>query len=222
MKKVTREGTGYEVVNESITDSWNFWQLWADNLWEARMFKKLEGILNPDALLFDVGAWLGPISLWAAKKTKARVIAIEPDPEAYRQLEENVTANDLQEAIKLKNAAVTALAGDAELNYAELGDSKSSITKPYNNVNSVTVTAVTMEDLIYEYGAPAVVKMDIEGGESIVIPQAGELLRSLGVKLLLSTHPHWYEPGTAEAMEKELDNWDIEILDNEMLFCSPK
>lgn len=61
--------------------------------------------LNEDDLFVDVGANVGHFSLLAASK-KAKVIAIEPIPDTFRRLNENVVLNNFEKLINLLNIGV--------------------------------------------------------------------------------------------------------------------
>ncbi len=64
--------------------------------WEPGTWKAIDSHLPEGGTFIDVGAHVGYHSLKAAKKVGpgGRVIAIEPNPEAIRQLRENIEASD--------------------------------------------------------------------------------------------------------------------------------
>ena len=68
----------------------SFWKSFETNTWEPKLMQVLERFLKPGSLLLDVGAWVGPVTLFAAKRCQARVLAIEPDPVALGFLRENL------------------------------------------------------------------------------------------------------------------------------------
>ncbi len=206
---ITRQGIQFNVLDEPITSSWRFWDLFSNGQWEPSTFEVLDQILKPDSLFFDIGAWIGPVTLWAAKKG-CKVISVEPDPEAFRQLEENVRLNDLN--VTLIQKAVSNHELTERLNVSTPGDSKSSLT--YKFQNSIEVQATTLDKLIEEYGKPDLIKMDIEGGESLVLPYSGPLLRRLKIPVLIGLHPFWYI--SRSAMENELKHWNRKDYTNEL------
>jgi hypothetical protein len=81
---------------------------------------------------------------------------------------------------------------------------------------------VTLEQLIADHGEPDLVKMDIEGGECIVMPAAGPLLRELQIPLVLSCHAEWYLPEQVGPLMRELQNWYMEKLEDETYLCTPR
>ena len=70
-----------------------FWTRWLPNGWEADTFDFIENHVREGTVVLDIGAWIGPISLYAAA-LGGRVISLEPDPVAYASLAENVRLND--------------------------------------------------------------------------------------------------------------------------------
>ena len=60
--------------------------------WEADTFEFVRRNVTPGGLMLDIGAWIGPIGLYAAS-LGARVIALEPDPVSIASLRENARLN---------------------------------------------------------------------------------------------------------------------------------
>jgi hypothetical protein len=83
-RKIKRCDNDFRVIDSNITSSWSYWDLFCDGRWEAATLKAIDDNLPEGGLLFDVGAWIGPMTLWSAKNRRARVISLEPDPEAFR------------------------------------------------------------------------------------------------------------------------------------------
>ena len=161
-RDIKRGEHSFRVIDDNITSSWSFWDLFCDGRWEATTLKAIDDNLPKGGLLFDIGAWIGPMTLWAAKNQKARVIAIEPDPEAYRQLSINVGMNGLEHQIVGLNLAVSSDGRPADFGMQVPGDSCSSLTQ-IGKIN-IKVETITLPQLINEYGKPDLIKMDIEGG----------------------------------------------------------
>lgn len=203
------------------TASWNFWDFYAGGQWETTTIEEADKLLQPNDLMFDIGAWVGPLTLWEADRAVA-VVAVEPDAEAFQALQYNVGMNGLGWLVKMENMAISNHVGMVKLGLQEIGgDSQSSITRA-DMPRFASVRSNTLGWLLKKHGTPKVIKMDIEGGESLVIPEYGRTLRQLGIPLLLALHPNWYEPGTSKAMEEELSHWEIKDLYNSMYLCQPR
>lgn len=203
--KINRQSVVFEVADHQQTSSWGFWKRFADGSWEPETLAAMDEILKPGDLLFDIGAWVGPITIWEAKRG-IRVLALEPDPGAFGVLMVNIVMNNLRAMATPLRVAVASQSGPIKL-YSDKGWSGSSITHAIEN--ALDADGVMLETLISKYGVPDLIKMDIEGGESLVLPSSGHQLRGLGVPLLLSLHPHWYAEGSGDAMAEELSEWNI-------------
>ncbi len=62
--------------------------------WEPHTFVLLDQHLRPNSVFVDIGAWVGPLTLYACTKPGVRVVALEPDAIALRRLRENLQLND--------------------------------------------------------------------------------------------------------------------------------
>jgi FkbM family methyltransferase len=203
MTQFTRAGYSFDVVDKPLTSSWGFWGLWANGSWEKELHKIVDSVLGDDGLLIDVGAWVGPISLWAARLPARRVIALEPDPEAFAQLAENVVAHP--NILALPFAAAN---DDGHLTLHSLRDGwgQSTSSLVFEGGESLEVRTLDIVSLV-EYVAPfyagrAIMKMDTEGGEALVFNRLGPVLRRFGIPLLLSIHVGWPH------LLPEWDEWD--------------
>lgn len=214
-------GKSFKVVDSPGAKSWNFWDFYSGGQWETTTIAEADRLLRPGDYLFDIGAWLGPLTLWEAKRG-VRVLAVEPDPAAFADLKDNVLANQLEDLVTLEQLAVYDKITEVPLFQTPVGaDSQSSLIRA-DLGQDVFVKTCTLSYLILKHGTPDVVKIDIEGGESIVFPEAGPTLREMNIPVLLALHPHWYAPGTADKMEEELSHWGIKDLRNSMYLCTPK
>lgn len=231
---IKHEATGatFKVLEPEVEHAARFWYDFASGAWEPKSLARVAHLLtqavlaaelNPridPPLFFDIGAWLGPYTLMAAD-LGARVVALEPDPAARDQLTGNCIANDADQAFVLINALNDKAPAIVYLQMDEPGDSMSSMTRR-NLRHVIEVPAVTIDDLIALYGEPDLVKMDIEGGECIVLPAAGPTLRELQIPLILSCHAEWYLPEHVGPLMHELQNWYMEKLEGETYLCTPR
>src|ERR1700690_749952 len=76
------------------------WDFINTGKWEQETFDILDHFISKNDIVIDLGAWAGPISLYAAHLAK-KVYAIEADSVIFSELENNVKANpDLTSKIK--------------------------------------------------------------------------------------------------------------------------
>lgn len=168
-----------------------FWTDWLPKGWEGDTFRFVDAHVRPGAVFVDIGAWTGPISLYAAS-LGARVIAIEPDPVAYDGLSRNVALNAgrLKGSVETMNAAFDSAPGEVRIFGARKGFGRSTSSMLVRGGTSVLCPAVTWEDLAAKAGAPAVLKVDIEAHEFACAPALARLRRALGAPMHLSVHPN--------------------------------
>jgi FkbM family methyltransferase len=170
-----------------------FWSAAASGDWERPTFEAIAGQLTPETIVLDFGAWIGPITLFAATKAK-RVISFEPDPAAAAELKANIALNpDLAAKITVIEKAVWPQAGDLAMGAHEAqGDSMSSILHTQADV-TWRVAAITPAeiDAMVPADAPLFIKMDVEGAEYEIAPALAPLLARRRVAALIYFHPRF-------------------------------
>lgn len=118
----------------------------------------------------DLGANVGIYSLFVAGLAgrKARILAVEPQPEIYRRLSFNVAANDLG-TIKTLQCAVADRDGTLDLFIDRGNRGQSSIAMVTGE--KVSVQCRSLESVLVESGFDRVdaLKIDIEGAEDTVL-----------------------------------------------------
>ena len=72
---------------EFCTENNDFWYTIAN--WEPYSFAVLKQFSDKNKTFVDVGAWIGPLSLFASSSYK-NVIAFEPDTKAFTELTNNI------------------------------------------------------------------------------------------------------------------------------------
>jgi tRNA G37 N-methylase Trm5 len=87
-----------------------FWTIVNEGRWERETFHIMDRFLKPDWRFVDIGAWIGPTALYAARKCET-VDAYECDPVALRELRNNLRLNlDLRSKVEIHEFAL----GEAE------------------------------------------------------------------------------------------------------------
>lgn len=213
-------GVRFKVLR-SVGDDWGFWKFYASGQWETTTVEEADRLLKPGSLLFDIGAWLGPLTLWEAKRG-VTVVACEPDLVAFHDLVENCIANDVVDKVAVYQVAVSDRPGEATLNLdmAGGGDAHSSMLRQDLN-GSITVKTTTIDFLMQAYGQPDVIKIDVEGAEALIMPAAGPRLRHLGIPVLLATHEQWMTVEQLVALRDEMAHWRVKDLRNQMWLLEP-
>jgi FkbM family methyltransferase len=114
--------------------------------------------------VIDVGAHIGSFTLWVSSRTRARVLAVEPNPQTYELLVENVRRAGLTQLVQVSDRALAGSRGRRRLSV--VGSSETArLTTDVDG--GVPVEAVTLTDVIRESGFPSVdiLKVDVEGAE---------------------------------------------------------
>lgn len=180
--------------------------------WEPQTFAIFDKFLDQRHVYLDVGAWIGPTVLYAASHAR-HVYCLEPDPEAFRVLQLNLAANPHYHNITALNLALSdedgesLFGGNGELGNSEstllvrekgYGDRRGELLRTANDEEeakwrSAPVTRVQTKTIralqtLYPLHECNFVKIDIEGGEEIVIPAIAGFLREHRPTLSLSLH----------------------------------
>lgn len=182
---------------------------WIDtyfNAWEAETFDRMKTVIKPGTTFCDIGAWVGPTALYAAK-LGADVTCFEPDPAAYERLLFNLRMNAAGR-VKPFNLAFGGSDGVRRLApfAAVLGQSGSSFYAPADKAESAQVLALSWSSACRLLALPAfdTVKIDIEGGEAELLPEMMPWLRQHRPHLLLATHWGFVPVERQPALEQAL------------------
>jgi FkbM family methyltransferase len=133
----------------------------------------LESWIRDGFTFVDVGANVGAYSLFVAAKAgpKARILAVEPQPDVFDRLAYNIRQNPFG-TIKAVACAVADRAGELTLflDPRNKGESSVKIVGPSQS-GTVRVPAVTLLDLLREEGFARVdaMKLDVEGAEDLIL-----------------------------------------------------
>lgn len=168
-----------------------FWDQVSAGDWEPETFAFLGPRLGPGVLLLDIGAWIGPIALFAARRG-ARVIALEPDPTAWAELSATAAANP-ELAIDIRQQAAALRPGALKL-YATkdgFGSSESSAVAAIGAGAPIEVPTTTLARLADETRPDErlALKIDIEGYEFALAEEIAKIARTRRAPTLLSLHP---------------------------------
>lgn len=165
---------------------------------EPAFQEALAGHIKPGMRVFDIGANAGFYSLLARKLTgpQGRCLSVDPDPgncESIKSLRE-INHFDGWEVIQ---AAISDRIGQANFNARGHGDSGGHLGNlhHFHGDNRVAfqryeVSTLTLDELTCRFGAPHLIKMDIEGAEYEVLcsDSCGQTLKEARPVLILELH----------------------------------
>lgn len=147
--------------------------------YEYRKQRLFHSIIDRRTLVWDIGANVGFYTLMASKKA-ARVIAVEPLPENVHYLEKHILLNRVTN-VEILHAAVGHERG--RQSFCE-GENRST---GHLGSGTYEVDVVTLDSMWEQFGAPDVIKIDVEGAEYSVL-QGGEHCLASHPVIFLATH----------------------------------
>lgn len=147
---------------------------------EQQLLQTLLTNLNPDDTFLDIGANIGIHSILAANKIKTGTIyAIEPHPQNYQTLTQNIKKTNNQNTIKPLNFGLTNRNTLLELTNSQTINGSAHITDTHSKTDTITIPAKNGDCLIEEHKiTPNTIKIDVEGAEGLVIDGLSNTLKS--------------------------------------------
>src|ERR1700730_185191 len=156
---------------------------------EAGPIDRLKEFVPSGSLVIDVGANVGFFSLRFARWVGdgGKVISIEPEDRNYDSLVLALKRAGVMNRVDTLKAAAAATSGMMllEINPLHPADHKLS-----RDDTGLPVTAVTLDDLVQDKTRlrPALVKIDVQGAEMLVLKGAASILRIAGPALSVELH----------------------------------
>jgi FkbM family methyltransferase len=141
--------------------------------------------------VFDIGAYAGVSTYFLSKAVgpTGRVLALEPDPIAWRSLLRNLEYHNMQNVIPIQKAMAGTSARVGFQAEGAVGSALASIASRPSAGDTILVDTITFAQACEIAGAlPAFVKMDIEGAELEVIESASDLLKRSSVHFSVDTN----------------------------------
>lgn len=185
---------GERIFADVRTDgpSWSeFWALYADGRWEPWTTELMDSLLDSGSVFVDVGAWIGPLTIYASLACDARVLALEPDPVAFDALRDTIDRN-LLEGVVATSVALTETPGEYGLVAHEdaWGDSMTRLVRrrqrgPRVGGNTLAHILAAVDVSPSDVG---LVKIDVEGYEEQLMPTLGPWLGSRKIPLQVACH----------------------------------
>jgi FkbM family methyltransferase len=164
-----------------------------------------------DPLIVDGGANLGMATLFFRLRfPAARVVAVEPHPEAFRLLEANTRG--LGDGVERIQAALSAQPGEVWL-HAQVGEAASLVSSLQAELPELTegsafrVAALGLSALLARLGRPVdLLKLDIEGAEYALLQSAAGEDGLAGVRaVVIEYHLTPEDPDGGEQLARLLE-----------------
>ena len=181
---------GYTILLDMQNDK-DYWL----GTYEPELQAALRDLIQPGAVIYDVGANIGYVSLLLAKAAgeTGKVFAFEAMPENAERWHRNMALNGMESRTSLFAGAVTQTEGPVRfLVHASggMGKAAGSAGRTYTYPLEITVPGISLDEFVFELGnpIPQVVKMDIEGGEVLALPGMRRLLAETRPLMLMELH----------------------------------
>jgi len=172
---------------------------------EPEVQEALAELIEPGQTVYDVGANIGFFTILCSRLVgpQGRVYAFEPIPENLVTLRHNIALNNLTNVIVVEQA-LSASTGTAEMFVSPWSafhslnvDGASKRENHGPDGGQITVETITLDEFVQgdDVSAPALVKLDVEGAELLVVAGMRETLRSKQPLLLVEVHDTKHEYG---------------------------
>ncbi len=138
--------------------------------------------LREDDLFVDIGANIGAYTILASSEIQAKTLSIEPIPDTFKILNENIKINNINNKVTALNIG---LAGNkSELFFTDTLDTVNHVSTN-SETNTIKVPVQTLDDLLYGADIPILLKIDVEGYEWEVLRGAGNVLKNQELKVII-------------------------------------
>ena len=181
---------GYTILLDMQVDK-DYWL----GTYEPELQAALRELIQPGAVIYDVGANIGYVSLLLAKAAGpgGHVYAFEALPGNVAQWRRNVALNGMEARLSLFAGAVTQSAEPVRfLVHASggMGKAAGSAGRADQYQSEISVPGLSLDEFVYGQGnpPPQVVKMDIEGGEVLALPGMRRVLAQARPLMLMELH----------------------------------
>ena len=159
--------------------------------------------------VYDVGANKGQMALLFARLVgpQGRVVALEPVPDEFASLCQNVELNDLRQ-VRAIPAAAAATAGNLPFTYSadrptqgKLRDVETTYANPGARV--LHVRTIALDDVAAEEPMPDVIKIDVEGAAAAVLRGAKRILEGARPGIYIELHGPEEQAGLRDELQSK-------------------
>jgi len=131
-------------------------------------------VLRPEDTFVDVGANLGSYTILAGAVVGSRVIAFEPVPETYERLVDNIRINHVEDRVVAHNVGLAERKG--RIAFTRGLDTVNHALAEHEDASDVIEVEVESIDTMLEDFPPDLIKIDVEGYESLVLAGGAQTL----------------------------------------------
>lgn len=147
----------------------------------------LDSVRNKD--IIDAGGYVGDTALLFSSYTDKSIHVFEASPSNMDIIRETIRLNQLENIVPVSKA-LGEKSGTATFSLGERNSCNSLVERPgYNYPNHIEVPVITLDDYVRENNLEVgLIKVDIEGGEQLLLNGAVETIRTQHPILLISIY----------------------------------
>ena len=147
----------------------------------------LDSVRNKD--IIDAGGYVGDKALLFSSYTDKNIHVFEASPSNMDIIRETIRLNQLENIVPVSKA-LGEKSGTATFSLGERNSCNSLVERPgYNYPNHIEVPVITLDDYVRENNLEVgLIKVDIEGGEQLLLKGAVETIRTQHPILLISIY----------------------------------
>jgi FkbM family methyltransferase len=166
---------------------------YASGRYELRIQKALSAHLQPGSVVYDVGAHIGVVSMFASELvgTTGEIFAFEADPENARRIEAHVRRNNLGQ-IRVFSCAVWSSVGQLSFERASAHSSRNqgSVASASGRTKQdvMVVESVSLDSFAQRHPPPTLIKIDVEGAEAEVLRGAEQTVSQSHPVVICEVH----------------------------------
>lgn len=165
-----RKATGYDIT---VSDKIVVNEMFDENVYDIH-----DGTFEDNTIMVDIGANIGAASVLAYTKGARCIFAYEPEQHNYTQLLKNIKLNKLEYLIQPIKMAVSDKKGTSEIfngqgaSFITGAKGVSAELEAAIPKERETIPTTTLNDALAELDEIALLKIDCEGGEYMIIDGA--------------------------------------------------
>lgn len=161
-------------------------RLLASGVYEPQLARLFGSYVDPERDVLDIGANVGFYTVLAGRRLRSgRVLAAEPAQAACERLRLNIRRNHVEERVIVFPGLVSSAAGEGDLHFVpglEEYSSMGALVHPSlgqaPQAQSRRVEMASLDDLVQAHALrPALLKIDVEGAEGLVLEGARQVLK---------------------------------------------
>lgn len=138
-------------------------------------------VLRPEDKFADIGANIGSYTMLAAVEVGAQTLSIEPVPQTFRYLSNNIAINAVETNVKALNLALGGKKGT--LKFTKSLDTVNHVATE-DEIDTIDVPIDTLDNITTDF-TPLLMKIDVEGFEIEVLRGAKELLKNKTLEAII-------------------------------------